>query len=785
MDECWSRSTGINLPLSQTGAELHKPLVDFLVRLGLIESKLLSSALPTTIRVDLYELILMGGLLLAGSMSISVWLTRRMIRSQSRQAQQTRWDPSLDYGQARGLNTDITDFKQALQATQTKDQLFRALFEQSMLGIAFSRIDPDLPRPIYINQRLCDLLGYSEAELLSMTFIDITHPDDLAISQAALQQLQDGSITSCTLEVRYTTRQGSVFWGETTISILESVPGYNQLKVVLITDISARKAAEQDLMQAKEVAEAATRAKSDFLTMMSHELRTPLHAIMGMLHLLPYTHSQTDQMTQIKIALTNAESLLSLINDILDYSKVGAERLELEQADFNIISLLEESAQTLAPEAHRKGLDLILDLVDVEVAMVKGDPKRLRQIVVNLLGNAIKFTDVGEIILRYSLRQLNHDFLFTGSVIDTGIGIPEARLFTLFEPFTQVDASTARKYGGTGLGLAITRKLCQLMDGSIQVQSQLGQGSRFDFTLRLPKSEQSNQTRSDRLWCKATVLIIEPQATQREVLQQQLVQWGADVTAVIDCDQAVEQCHYRQLGHYHPFNVVLLNLSDLESFNHRLRQNPQCESAQQIVMTLSTRVSSLGPVNTVESLIVIAKPISLLELYEALTQATQGLTTDHEEKTTLLGFTNLTSPKSPQDWPPSTQLLVVEDNPINQMVAAALLEALGLTVTLADEGMSALRLLGGAQDPYSLVLMDCQMPHLDGYETTELIRQGQGGKRHQHIPIIAMTASVLPEDIEKCFEVGMNDYLAKPIALEALAAILRKWLTPSHNESTG
>ncbi len=534
-------------------------------------------------------------------------------------------------------------------------------------------------------------------------------------------------------------------------------------------------------------AQQASLAKGDFLASMSHEIRTPMNGVMGMLGLLIRTALTEKQKNYTNMAKSSAEALLTVINDILDFSKIEAGKLDLELLDFNILNQLSEFIAINAYVAQEKNIELILDPSQITTADVKGDPGRIRQILNNLVGNAIKFTREGEIIIKASLTENVNDLLLTVSVIDSGIGIPDDKLPTLFDSFTQADTSTTREFGGTGLGLAITKQLCELMNGSITATSTLGKGSNFTFSLTLGKGNNTQSSIPKVSLVNTPILIVDDNAINREVLRGQLQLWGATVTEATCAPEAIKLLEKNPKK----FTIAIIDMHmpkmNGAELGKVIRQNPENNHIHLIMMT---SVSERGDAKYFSELgfdAYFPKPATPKDLRDALMISLDNGTALLHAKP-LVTHHYLKDLKKTE--PSKTRILLVDDNRINLEVALGILEDMGYNADTANDGEEAITALCNAPTdaPYQIVLMDCQMPILDGYSASKKIRSGEIADINKDVPIIAMTANAMQGDKDKCLAAGMSDYLAKPVTIEDLEEKIEYWLkqTPEqHKTSNG
>jgi PAS domain S-box-containing protein len=661
---------------------------------------------------------------------------------------------------------------------RTYRRLEETEFAMNHAGISIQWLDADDGHFLYVNERACDLYGYSREQLLAMHGGDISA--DLAIEALAnlvprLRQHGEVRIES----VAKTASGGSVPI-ETVLYLQQSADDKPGHFITFSTDITQRKAAQEALLAAKSAAEAAARTRSEFLANMSHEIRTPMNAIIGMTQLALRTDLDAKQRNYVEKTHRSAVSLLGILNDILDFSKVEAGRLDIEKVEFRLDQVFDNLCNVIALRAEEKNLEFLLDVApDVPQSLV-GDPMRLNQILVNLAGNAVKFTEQGHVVIGCRTLHVDDDWVaLEFSVRDSGIGMTDEQQARLFSAFSQADSSITRRFGGTGLGLAISKRLVELLDGSISVKSQPGVGSTFAFTVRLGRGKVSSQT-----WGSAPqvlpanlsgrkVLVVDDNPEAREILSDIVERFGFAVDAAPSAAMAIERLRATR------YDLLISDwkmpdMDGVELIRH-LQGNRDIPAPSAIILVSAYSMEELRQESKDLTLAgILSKPASPSAIFDAIVGA----------------FGQQLAPRAEPGGTPAAAgehgnlqglpVLLVEDNPINQELAQELLSSAGLVVTVANDGREALDRL--AKQDFACVLMDVQMPVMDGLEATRQIRRQE---RFRSLPIIAMTAGAMAEEREATVNAGMNDHITKPIDVAQLFATIARWTQTKPIASAG
>ena len=686
---------------------------------------------------------------------------------------------------------DISESRFAQQALLESEKRFRLAFDSAALGVVVCASDGKI---LDANNSICALFGFSKTELTTFNVAEITHPQDWIDEKAlAYEKFTNGQL-SYTIEKRIRNKEGRYLWTKVSNATVRDEKGAILYFIAQVQDITQQKHLDEQLRQytkelelknleldqALNAACDAAQAKGEFLANMSHEIRTQMNGIIGMSDLLRETMLDKEQYEYISSIQTCADSLLTLVNDILDFSKIEARKLDLEEIDFDLYTLVENLADMFSHRAEEKDVELICYVDKPEqittVGNLRGDPHRIRQVLINLVSNALKFTEKGEVVLCAKIESSNDEFTrIRFSVRDTGIGIPQDKLNYIFESFSQADGSTTRQYGGTGLGLAICKQLVEMMGGSVSVSTKVNEGSTFEFTLELYHATTSEPPRIQAQIDQIKILVLDDNETNRIILEKMLRSFGCEpdlasegVTALAMMREAASQGT--------PYDLLLTDmqmpLMDGIEVARLVKANKNIKKTVIMLLT-SMRLRHDDPVLRKAGVAAfLTKPIKQSQLFDVISDLTS------EETTTAL---TTKSTETIEGVKVAARILLAEDNVVNQKLAVKLLQKNGHHVVAVNNGLEACQEIAeSAPATYDLVLMDIQMPVMSGYEATAKIRSMP---EYKDIPIIAMTAHAMAGDREKCLAARMNDYITKPLKVDALMNVIERWRTHLPSES--
>ncbi|NCC25881.1 MAG: PAS domain S-box protein [Deltaproteobacteria bacterium] len=667
---------------------------------------------------------------------------------------------------------DITAKKRIEEALAKSEARFRVIFQRANTGIAFADETGEI---ITANQSLSQLLGYSDEEIVGMNFGQFTHPEDLPQELYFFRAIQRAERDEYRIEKRYITKSGETLWVDVAVAVIRDYEGQAVNFVGMVIDITERKQVEEALREAKEAAEAASRAKSEFLANMSHEIRTPMNAVTGLTQLCLGTDLDARQRDYLQKIQRSSAMLLGIINDILDFSKIEAGRLELDEREFSLEGVLEQLSTLFTARAEEKGLELFFRLGPDVPGFLRGDSLRLEQALSNLLSNAIKFTEQGEVELAIArIGQEGENVHLAFAVRDTGIGISPEEGERLFKAFSQADTSTTRMYGGTGLGLIISQRLAGLMGGSLAMESEPGRGSTFTFKAVFRPAVQAAKVREalrPEDFAGRRVLVVDDQATSRDILRGMLISWGFVVEEAQSGEEALEAVEQAARDRS-PYDLIILDwklpgrdgLDVAEAIRAMEGSGGLPRPATVVMVSAYGMDAAMDKASQSRLDAYLTKPVTPSALFDALVEVWRG---PRRERHSLSDdFSELTSGLR------GARALLVEDNALNRQVALETLQNAGLRTAVAVNGLEAVEMIRQGRD-FDAVLMDLQMPVMDGFSAARHIRE-----LRPELPIIAMTAAAMEQDRERCLAAGMQDHVPKPVDREVLFTALARWIKP-------
>jgi PAS domain S-box-containing protein len=664
-----------------------------------------------------------------------------------------------------GYFHDMTSEKKILDQLVESEEKYRSILETIEDGYCEIDLEGNLT---FFNKSFCRILGYSEDELMGMNLREFSDEEEAQKAYEGFNKVFTTGVHAKGFEWGMNRKDGSKIYVASSISLIKGSEGEIVGFQGITRDITEHKLRGEVLKRAKEEAESANIAKSEFLANMSHEIRTPMNGIIGMTELALGSTLTREQREYLQMVKMSADSLLALLNSVLDLAKIESRKIELDEIDFDLRTTVENAVQTIAVKAGEKGLELTCRIrPEVPTALV-GDPSRLRQILINLLGNAVKFTHKGDVSLDVRIETEDDSSVLLHFIVsDTGIGIPPDKLDDVFESFQQADGSITREYEGTGLGLTISKELVELMGGGIWVESALGKGSSFHFTARFMLSDMEvtdSLSVKDQDISGLRVLIVDDNATNRLVFHEMTSLWGLEPTEVASGEHAVaelERAHHAG----RPYKLILLDLQmpELDGFEvaKRIRENPIGSDLEILMLTSLGLKGDTERCKEVGIGVYLVKPVKQAELLDGIMLA---LGRPRTEKSPVITRHTI------QDIRRRLKILLAEDNIVNQKLALKMLEKRGHHVTMVSNGQEALDTL--KTDRFDLVLMDVQMPQMDGLEATKRVRDSE--REEEHIPIIAMTAHAMKGDREMCLSAGMDDYVSKPIKADELFSVIER-----------